>query len=782
MLRNQIQRLDRLKADVERSVVAPSEGTSVHSALTETGRFARRPNYRNWSVNGTRPTSDRGVTFHFRHAFVTKGRHMSAGYTDETSAAAHQSYIERNGAVETTRIPDPSDDAYALFRATEDPDSGPGLATEERPISFGTLGLTKTERTEFWRKVEQVEGRRGRVQCRIIAELPHELDAGARELIARDFCRIFEEKSLPYWCSLHAPTDHNNDRNYHVHIAYYDRPATRMENGLWDFEVVETKRYANGVKTAIRPFKQNKDRSAQGKNWILTLRRRFADISNYHLSLAGVDKRYDPRSYKESGIEKQPTIHLGTKAFVAESHGIDTRPGIENTRREVSYRLTAGERNFRDLIRHVDHIERRISNVEEDSPEAAKLKNETLELVQTHRDLSLEGIAVWKKKESHEIALEAVGKRLGTRRAFLEKEINRLLDAPPFGREGDAWPLAQALHKESLLIDEASHDIRPFIDTCERIVSAQTRRLSAIDREQDALMDRILENERRLLSAVRGRELEGREETATQTQLTYELAFDLGDTAAARRPDKAPVNPTGDAARTAPDDAPADAAERSELDKTETAPVAEKTSFEGRDAGAPIKAMPEADPARTSTRTARPDVFEGRPTADSKPVRTDRSDEPEPRYVAQEPSREARSDAPSSDPESKAIRAILGSDKAAAKRAEQSFPDALPFRGDPTPEAVRAYERMLSTFTNFELRARAYATRDATDFAWDQKAKEEFRRGYRIICDVAKRRGLDLATGIHDPARATDPALARQHTDSETDPRYIDPRQKQRDQ
>lgn len=728
MLKKQLDRLSTLSAAVERSVNGAAASPALSRSLGKTGRFSRRPNYQNWTINGTRPQSDRGVTFHFKHSFVTKGRHQSNSYSDETSAAAHQSYIERNGAVETTNLPLPETDDPHLDAATEFMDRSLHVAGEERPISFGTIGHTKSERVEFWRKVERTEGRRGRVQHRIIAELPYELDAGSRELIARDFAKIFEDKGLPFWCTLHAPSGHNDARNYHLHMAYYDRPARRGPDGTWDFEIVSTVRYANGQTATKRPHKQNKDRTVQGKAWVKSLRRRFSDVSNYHLSLTGTPKRYDPRSYRESGVEKSPTIHLGTKASVSEVYGLDTRPGVENTRRELSFRLAAGERNFRDRIRHIDHIIKRLEPVGSDSDEIVALKRAAHQKAQLHLGLSREGVEVWQKKEVHEIGLEAVTKRLGKRRAFLDNETNRLFGTPPAGREDEAWSLGAALHNEALLIDEAGHDLRPFVDACERVVSAQTRRLAGIDNEQLSLLSEIFEIERSVISLSAG--MDPTEQTAliTQTQHSYELAFGIS-------------------------------AHKDQAGPPAHAPSAGTISARHQDS-ASSPATYDRPEARTS---------EGSGTAEPSPTDQPTSVAPNGRNRNLQAIENRRRPDSEADPEMEAIRAMLG-DHHIERRGTQVFPDAIAFPVDPSPEAIRKFENEIAGLTNAQLRARTLATRDATDLSTDPELKAQYRTSYVVMRDIAERRGLDLATGIHDPRRALDPQMAIQHLDSEQQP------------
>lgn len=197
-------------------------------------------------------------------------------------------------------------------------------------------------------------GRGGRVQMRLVAELPHELTAEDRALIVQNFCDklgSLEERKDPdgtvrkigmmYTAVIHAPDPHNDKRNYHLHVVAHDRPARYLDDrDQWDFEVQEV--FQHKREDRIRfPFRQNKigeiarsgngaQYESSGKNFIPSLRREFAKITNSVLAARGVERRYDHRSYEEMGIDRTPTDHLGTKAAALEAIGVPTAVGKIN--------------------------------------------------------------------------------------------------------------------------------------------------------------------------------------------------------------------------------------------------------------------------------------------------------------------------------------------------------------------------------------------------------------------------------------------------------------------
>ncbi|WP_137680565.1 MobA/MobL family protein [Aurantiacibacter suaedae] len=192
------------------------------------------------------------------------------------------------------------------------------------------------------------DGRGGRVQYRINGELPDELSPAQNFALLKDFAKEFEKRAMPFVAVMHAPDHHNDDRNWHFHLAYSDRPARRitpydidrlaregfdvagLAPGQWDFTVrVPTPGRTDGRTTA--PLKQNKvSEVSRSKEWPKKLRVALANVTNYHLALAGVGRRVSPDSFKDIGIIADPHEHLGTAFNAKETKGVATPIGIEN--------------------------------------------------------------------------------------------------------------------------------------------------------------------------------------------------------------------------------------------------------------------------------------------------------------------------------------------------------------------------------------------------------------------------------------------------------------------
>ena len=219
------------------------------------------------------------------------------------------------------------------------------------------------------------DGRGGRVQFRIVGELPYDVDHEARVRILKGFSEEFEKRNLPYISVMHAPDHTNDDRNWHFHLVYHDRPVKRFtgdandhmwdlpedagskktrqheilqstvgapeleeHKGKWDFMVPwqYKKPVSRNIMTTY-PFTQDKDREVTRRPFIPSLRKKLAELTNRELEAAQKDRRLDPRKYSEMGIHKAPDLHLGTQAARLESVGIPTEAGLTNERNQWNF-------------------------------------------------------------------------------------------------------------------------------------------------------------------------------------------------------------------------------------------------------------------------------------------------------------------------------------------------------------------------------------------------------------------------------------------------------------
>ncbi len=217
------------------------------------------------------------------------------------------------------------------------------------------------------------DGRGGRTQYRIVGELPEELSPEQCFEIVAEFAQEFEERSMPYVAVMHAPDHNNDDRNWHFHLDYYDRPIRRitaedigelqekgyktdsLTPGQWDFSVVTPKR--NRTNGRATPFKQSKIKEAGKKDWPEKLRKKLADIKNMHMARAGVSRRVDHRSYQQMGIDAVPQIHLNSSKAAIESRGGVTKDASTNEARQWNAIIKDLEKQYtRTMAENADRV------------------------------------------------------------------------------------------------------------------------------------------------------------------------------------------------------------------------------------------------------------------------------------------------------------------------------------------------------------------------------------------------------------------------------------------
>lgn len=290
-----------------------------------------------------RPMPDTGgMSFHFGHTSVTaRSTALKPGQTHwcrngfghanlgrdiyyTSQPGAHQLYIERPSAVEQTSSIDTPAKAQQTY--IEDADKVGGNRDDhvsETEFSFGTLGKTEAERQEFWRLAHKYPERaNGIIQHRFILQLPKEASAAERLAIVKAFVAPFDapfgvddDRKIPYWAALHAPTADNDPRNFHAHVIVFNRPAKMIpwpkggDDGSTDRKLVPTWDFAavKRIRTKHRnyrnqfPMRQDVPDLLRGR-FVQRERERFAGLVNAEMEKAGKAIRYDHRSYAAAGI------------------------------------------------------------------------------------------------------------------------------------------------------------------------------------------------------------------------------------------------------------------------------------------------------------------------------------------------------------------------------------------------------------------------------------------------------------------------------------------------
>ena len=190
-------------------------------------------------------------------------------------------------------------------------------------------------REKLWNEVEKVEGIDGQYARKHELALPKELSLDEQKELVKKYCNELSSQGMVCDWAIH---NNKKGTNPHVHIMTIMRPFD--ENGNWGQKsknvMVKDKEgkpiiegtYKNGRKkykhTTIKTTNWDKTSTLEG--W----RESWEKLSNQALEQAGSNERISAKSYKDQGIDKMPTEHLGPAMSHLEERGIKTDRGNYN--------------------------------------------------------------------------------------------------------------------------------------------------------------------------------------------------------------------------------------------------------------------------------------------------------------------------------------------------------------------------------------------------------------------------------------------------------------------
>lgn len=217
--------------------------------------------------------------------------------------------------------------------------------------------------------LRKVIPRGGRVQYKLVAELPHELTPAERYAVLAEFRDKFEELGFMFTLVVHAPDRNNHQRNHHIHAVVYDRRCTFIEDRQkWDIELTAEERKAEGL--GPKNLKSLHDRSRpDGRFWeaggefIRELRTWYAGACDRALGRLGEDRRFDPRRYEQMGIPQVPGTHLGKSAFPLIAAGVHTVVGEDLAARIWEGAEAVSDLRFRELCGAREEILNDLNNL-----------------------------------------------------------------------------------------------------------------------------------------------------------------------------------------------------------------------------------------------------------------------------------------------------------------------------------------------------------------------------------------------------------------------------------
>ena len=207
------------------------------------------------------------------------------------------------------------------------------------------------DRATLWNAVELSEkGQKSQLARMLKASLPNEWSYELAEEVVRDYVqRNFVDKGMCADWAIHDSENDKGQRNLHIHVMLTLRPLT--EKGEWGTK--QKKVYdldENGERIPVidkktgqqkvdkRNRKQWKCHTADSTDWnsqenAKMWRKDLADTINATNEQLGIALHWEHRSFKEQGIDREPTIHIGAVASALERKGIQTERG--NINREI---------------------------------------------------------------------------------------------------------------------------------------------------------------------------------------------------------------------------------------------------------------------------------------------------------------------------------------------------------------------------------------------------------------------------------------------------------------
>lgn len=183
------------------------------------------------------------------------------------------------------------------------------------------------DREKLWGAVETAATRRNaRLASEVECSLPAALTDAQRLALVRGFAHDLATTGVGVDYAIHSPPRRRpgeaNDLpggsglNHHVHILVTHHLLT-----------------PDGPSKTV-------SRIADGADAVTALRVRWAEHINSALASAGLTQRQDHRSYRDQGIERIPTRHLGPKTIAMERRGRHTERGTVHRAKQEQRRAS----------------------------------------------------------------------------------------------------------------------------------------------------------------------------------------------------------------------------------------------------------------------------------------------------------------------------------------------------------------------------------------------------------------------------------------------------------
>ena len=212
-----------------------------------------------------------------------------------------------------------------------------------------------SNREYLWNSVEKIEkSKNSQLARNLLFTIPREVNDEDRiKLISEFIEENFTSKGMIADCNIHNPMASDNEEQPHAHILLTLREIDKKGN----WKPKSKKEYIldeNGEKIKLKNgnYKSRKvnlndwNEPHKAKEW----RENFSKKANEYLAKNNINRRIDPRTFKEQGREELPQIHLETKSFQMEKKGIQTERGNQNRK------IIALNKEFKKLKEEIAEI------------------------------------------------------------------------------------------------------------------------------------------------------------------------------------------------------------------------------------------------------------------------------------------------------------------------------------------------------------------------------------------------------------------------------------------
>lgn len=352
-------------------------------------------------------------------------------------------------------------------------------------------GYVKIDREILWNTAEAFEARSdSRVAREWLINLPYELPEDERHALALEFAqKLCDDMNVIADVCLHRPVmklpfdpnakpsskrlregEQNPDpRNFHAHIMVTTRAPVIGPDGRLAFDP----KFKIPFEWSNKKRKQNDLPSSREE--IKRIRKLWVDTANQRLKQHNLPLM-DERSYKDQGLDQQPTIKMGVEATAMERRGIATEKGETNRkirarnhavleqRREDERRI----KQYRDGLAWATGQNERLSGLIADTERRADSTKRCIEDAKS-------GTA-WATKRCENLPnwINGADKRNHKAQQRIDVSKRCIEDA----KSGTAWAAKRCENLPNRIddADKANHKAQQRIDLSKRWVTANSKR------------------------------------------------------------------------------------------------------------------------------------------------------------------------------------------------------------------------------------------------------------------------------------------------------------------